>query len=158
MSRSVLSTAFALLVVSLFTACGSPSQPSDVLQVRATTSFGFCVGYCRTTLEITPTEAVYTREGWRGEPPIVRREPLASSDWSDLTRAVDRDRLGALPDVIGCPDCADAGAESVGVVAVDWTKTVTFDHGAVVPTIQSLLGRVRAIRGRFEQVSSPPRP
>jgi len=155
-----LSPSVALLAVSfgLMAACGSPTRPADVLQVRATTSFGFCVGYCRTTLEITPTEAVYTREGWRGEPPIVRREPLAAAEWSDLTRAVDRDGLGALPDVIGCPDCADAGAESVGVVAADWTKTVTFDHGADVPTIQPLLERVRVIRRRFEQVSSPPRP
>jgi hypothetical protein len=39
------------------------------------------------------------------------------------------------------------------VVGTDWAKTVTFDHGADVPTIQPLLDHVRAIRRRFEPVS-----
>jgi hypothetical protein len=52
--------------------------------------------------------------------------------------------------VFGCPDCADAGAESVEVFGLDWSKRVTFDHGAPMPELQPLLGRVRALRGRVE--------
>lgn len=140
----------ALLALLLTPACDSPSRPSEIALVRATTSFGFCVGYCQTTIEITADQVVYVKEGWQGEPPLRRTGTMTSSEWNDLRRAVDRARLEALPDVIGCPDCADGGAEAVGVVAADWSKTVTFDHGDDVPQIQPLLDRVRAIRRRFE--------
>ena len=139
-----------LAVLLCATACANPSRPSEIVRVRATTSFGFCVGYCRTTLEISSSEVVFVKEGWRGEPPLRQTATLTPSEWNDLVRAVDRARLEALPNVIGCPDCADGGAESVDVLAANWSKAVTFDHGADLPSIRPLLDRVRAIRQRFE--------
>ena len=128
----------------------SPSGPGDLTTIRATTSFGFCVGYCVATLEISSAEMVYVEESPRGGLPTVRRTmPLSSSEWDALTEALDRSAIERLPDTIGCPDCADGGAESIEVVGVDWRKRVTFDHGAAIPELQPLLARVRTLRSRF---------
>jgi hypothetical protein len=118
--------------------------------IRSTTSFGFCWGYCRTTLDITPTEMVFVEDGWRDEVPVVRRTARVSSEeWQALLSAVDRSRIEPLPARIGCPDCADGGAESLEVVAGDWQKTVTFEYDAALPQLQPLLERVRVLRRRF---------
>jgi hypothetical protein len=66
---------------------------------------------------------------------------------------VDRRQLEALPAVLGCPDCADAGAESLEVVATEWRKDVLFDYGAAVPALQPLLDKVRIVRRRLESTA-----
>jgi hypothetical protein len=143
---SILGTAACVML-----ACASsPTGPDAVTVIRSTTSFGFCLGYCQTTLEITPDQLVYVEESRRGELPAVRRTmPLASSEWNELTALLDRRAIESLPDTLGCPDCADGGAESVEVVADDWRKRVTFEHGATIPELQPLVARVRTLRSRF---------
>jgi hypothetical protein len=140
----------AVLILSL-SGCGkTPTDATAIATIRATTAFGFCVGYCRTSLDITAEQAVFVKQSLRGELPDVRRTlPITAAEWKGLVDAVDRKRLEALPAVVGCPDCADGGAESVEVVGADWRKGVSFDHGANLTELQPLLGRVRAVRNRF---------
>jgi hypothetical protein len=109
-----------------------------------------CTGYCQTTLEITCHEAVLVEESWRSEPPLRHSMRLSPSEWSALVRAVDRQRLEAQPAVVGCPDCADGGAESLEVVGADWSKRVAFDFRAEMPELQPLLDQVRALRNRLK--------
>jgi hypothetical protein len=128
----------------------SPTGPGAVTAIRATTSFGFCVGYCQATLEISSEEMVYVEESRRSELPTVRRTArLSSSEWNALIDGLDRSAIERLPDTVGCPDCADGGAESIEVIGVDWRKRVTFEHGATMPVLQPLLDRVRMLRSRF---------
>ena len=148
----------ALALASLFPllACDDSPAGPEVLVVRGGTSFGFCLptAYCTTTLEITPTTVVLTRTS-RALGDLRTTGTLTRAEWESLTRAVDEDRLRALPDVVGCPDCADGGAEFVEVVTADGTKRVTFEFGATLPSIQPLVDQVRAIRRRLEPISIP---
>jgi hypothetical protein len=138
-------------------ACGgsAPSAPSsgdEAVVIRATTSFGFCIGYCQTRLEITSEGMSFVEEAASGElPPVVRQASLSAEEWNALVAAVDRGRIEALPGTVGCPDCADGGAESLEVVATDWSHAVKFDYGATMPELQPLLGLVRSLRDRFDQ-------
>jgi hypothetical protein len=138
-------------------ACDSTSASDDVNLIRTTTSFGFCIGYCRATLEVTADGIVFLEEGTRqpGLPPVRRTAPITPSEWRALTEGVDQDDIESLPDTIGCPDCADGGAESVEVIATDWRKEVTFEFDAEVRELQPLLGRLRALRARFPPTVAP---
>jgi hypothetical protein len=143
-----------LLLSLLVTACGgsSPTPPDAgaVTTIRSTTSFGFCIGYCRTTLDITSQGMVLVEESPRGDQPTRRRTAaISASEWQALVEAVDRRRIEAVPLTVGCPDCADGGAESLEVVGADWQRRVTFDFDARMPELQPLLDRVRALRQRF---------
>jgi hypothetical protein len=142
-----------VLAAALAAACDSSSSPTatnGVSTIRSTTSFGFCLGYCRTTLDVSSNEFAFVEEGTRSTDVTPRRRTgsISSSEWESLAGAVDRDRVQALPDVIGCPDCADGGAESIEIHGEGWRKTVTFEFGANVPELQPLLDRVRALRER----------
>ena len=148
-SRSLILIVAAAAAGSL--ACSSsPTGPEGVTVIRATTSFGFCLRYCKTTLEITEAGLTFVEEAPRGDLPTVRRTAAVSaSEWQALVAALDRSKIEALPETLGCPDCADGGAESLEVVGADWRKSVTFEFGATIPELQPLLERVRALRGRF---------
>lgn len=133
--------------------CGEGVAPG-VSSVASTTSFGMCVGYCSTQLEISEGQAVLTRtsRGGRGtqELPDQRfTQTLTHAEWVEITHLAAAAKFEGLPPVIGCPDCADGGAESLTVNGGTVPKTVSFEHGATVEQVQPLLERVRAIRAKL---------
>jgi hypothetical protein len=142
-----------LLAFLAFTLAGCGSSPTqsdaDIAVIRSTTSFGFCVGYCKATLEITPERMVFLEESPRGDrAPRQRSAAITTEEWNALVAAVDRAKIESLPAQIGCPDCADGGAESLEVVGAEWQRRVTFEFGASIAELQPLLERVRALRTR----------
>lgn len=149
--RSALALAMA---TSMLAACASETAGTGVKQVASTTSFGMCMGYCKTRLEISEAGAVLVREPWgRGGPsglPEQRFEsPLAAGEWREIARLAAAAKIDALPETIGCPDCADGGAESLTIVDGDGPKTITFDHGATIEEAAPLLAKVRALREKM---------
>ncbi len=146
-------SAVATLALS---ACASTATPTEgVTRVVSTTSFGMCVGYCTTRLEISEGEAVLIRQarGGRGAPqdlPDQRTSrPLTTAEWQDIQRLAARADFEAMPDVVGCPDCADGGAEGLVVESAGETESVSFEHGASLASAQPLLNRVRALRAQL---------
>ncbi len=149
---------FGVLAAVLFVAaCASApaSAPVDVRQIVSTTSFGMCVGYCTTRLEISPGRAVLIREarGGRGAPQNLPNQRFAAvltpDEWSELERLAASTNLTGLPPVIGCPDCADGGAESLTIAGSGAPQSVSFEFGASVVQAGPLLERVRALRARL---------
>jgi hypothetical protein len=144
-----------LAVVLGLAACESGgASASGVRKIASTTSFGMCAGYCKTTLEITQGEAVLTREAWgRGAganlPPQRFTAQLTPQEWQEFAGLAAAAKIDGLPATIGCPDCADGGAESLTIVTEGGTKTITFHHGAAIKEAQPLLDRVRALRTRM---------
>jgi hypothetical protein len=144
----------AAVVALTLTSCGEGVGAQGVHQVVSTTSFGMCVGYCSTQLEISEGQAVLTRtsRGGRGaqELPDQRfTQTLTAEEWTEIARLAAAVKFDGLPPVIGCPDCADGGAESLTVIGGTVPKTVSFDHGATVEQVQPLLDRVRGIRAKL---------
>jgi hypothetical protein len=147
LGRLGLAAAVALSLLG----CGNGVEAQGVQQVVSTTSFGMCVGYCSTRLEISEGAAVLTRtsRGGRGaqELPDQRfTQTLTQEEWVEITRLAAAARFDGLAPVIGCPDCADGGAESLTIVKASGDKTISFEHGAAIEQAQPLLERVRAIR------------
>lgn len=148
----VLAGTFALSACDT-TPTQSGQAASPVTRIESTTSFGMCMGYCRTRLELTQAEFVLIREpGGRGAPtlPVQRFTATpAAGEWQQLATLAAAARIAGLPETIGCPDCADGGAESLAITGTGGEKKVTFDHGADISELQPLLTRVREIRVRL---------
>ncbi len=129
-------------------------KPAAVTKVASTTSFGMCVGYCSTRLEISEGQAVLTRSarGGRGGANLPDQRftaALTPAEWQEISGAASAARLEGLHETIGCPDCADGGAESLTIVGAGDPRTINFDHGAAIAQAQPLLDRVRALRTRL---------
>ncbi|WP_135211008.1 hypothetical protein [Vitreimonas flagellata] len=143
------------LAAALFSlaACASAPAPasSEIRQIVSTTSFGMCVGYCTTRLEISEGQAVLIRDGRGGRggaqlPDQRFTATLTPAEWQELQRLAAATDLSGLPATIGCPDCADGGAESL---SINGAAPTTFDFGATINQAQPLLQRVRALRERL---------
>ena len=148
----------AFVLALALAACASAAAPpaQSVTRIVSTTSFGMCVGYCTTRLEISEGQAVLVREarGGRGAPnpaqtPQRFTAQLSAAEWQEMQRLAANVDMDALPDVVGCPDCADGGAEGLTIEAASGAESVSFDHGAALPQAQPLLERVRALRARL---------
>lgn len=152
--KGLVRLGLAAAVVLTLASCGNGAEAPGMQQVVSTTSFGMCVGYCSTRLEISEGAAVLTRtsRGARGaqELPDQRfTQTLTPDKWVEITRLVAAAKFDGLPPVIGCPDCADGGAESLTIIGAAVPKTVSFEHGATVEQVQPLLDRVRALRAKL---------
>lgn len=154
-----MSPAKLMAIAALFlSACASaPTQEParDVRQIVSTTSFGMCVGYCTTRLEISQGRAVLIREarGGRGAPQNLPEQRYATvltpEEWDSIQALAANTNLSGLPDTIGCPDCADGGAESLAITANGQERRVSFDYGAQIPQAAQLLERIRELRTRL---------
>ena len=148
---SQLKLGLLALTFALAGCATATTAPTEIRQIVSTTSFGMCVGYCSTRLEISEGQAVLIRDGrsgrGSGELPDQRfTQTLTPSEWQELAGLAARTNLDSLPATIGCPDCADGGAESL---SINGGRPVTFDYNANVPEAQALLDRVRALRARL---------
>jgi hypothetical protein len=158
-STNIASAAALIAASFLIGGCQSgdvvSAETSGVSKITATTSFGMCVGYCTTMLEIRKGEVVLTRIGRGGRgaaqalPDQVARRTLDTAEWNDLVSLAANARFEGLPAVVGCPDCADGGAESLSVESANGTRSVKFEFGAEVEGIQPLLDRVRKEREKL---------
>jgi hypothetical protein len=151
MRRRSFIACLPLAAALLGAAChSSPTEP-EVLTVRSGTFFGMCPpgAYCETTLEVASGSAVLTTIHRGGGSNIVIAGTLAAGEWAALIATVDEGRLRSLPAIIGCPDCADGGAEWIEVTTSGWTKKVTFEFGSSPGGMEALATRVRSIRARL---------
>ena len=79
--------------------------------------------------------------------------PLTAAEWRDIQSLAAAADFDALPDVVGCPDCADGGAEGLTVEDAEGAESVSLEFRANVREVQPLLTRVRAIRDRLMPAS-----
>ncbi len=118
--------------------------------IKTGTSFGMCAGYCVTELVINSKSIIYIRSG--DERPEVKNEiSLPPDKWNVLVNALDIKKFNLLPEKIGCPDCADGGAEWIEINDGKTIKKVTFEYGASISEIDPLRKILSEVR---EDVSS----
>lgn len=151
--KTGMGPAWALAVgaaLSLAACSHRTSEPSGVAQIEWTSSFGFCppTSYCTTRLRVSGAEAVVTLES-RESPTRRNSVQLTGGEADALARAAAQARFDGLGPVIGCPDCADGGAETLSVTGAGGTQTVTFEFSASVGALEPLLGRMRGLAERL---------
>jgi hypothetical protein len=158
-SMPALPSSFLAVGMVAVATCGSPSTPSaQPVAFASIVSFGFCAPslYCTSRLELSEREAVLTYESGQ-QAPLVRRRDLQPSEWQGLVAALDATRLRALPNRIGCPDCADGGAETLTVAFAEGpSSSVTFEYGQDVPGIAVVQAQIRSIRDSFDRPETGP--
>ena len=135
---------------------GTGNQPKETTSpfiIRSGTSFGECGGYCRTMLEVDSLDASFSEYSWGDTvhfPTKHQSAKLTPGDLQCLMSAVDSAAFMKLDSVIGCPDCADGGAEWIEIEGKGIRKRITFEFGHSVDAIQHLIDKVRLLRANFK--------
>ena len=118
-------------------------------------SFGMCLGYCLTDLELAGADVLLTRSAWPGLDeeelePVVVEGALTGEGEAALADAA-RGLVGVvLRDTYGCPDCADGGSGWVIVRDAAGQRRSKFEYFNPPPelaTVDELLrGVIDALR------------
>lgn len=146
----LMSLALVPLALAIVACDESTTGASDVSFVEWTSSFGFCPpeSYCTTRLRVTGRQAVVTRES-RVSPTVRAETQLSVAEAEAIADAAARARFDGLPPVIGCPDCADGGAEMLTVMVEDQERTVTFEFESRLDAMEPLLSQMRSLVERL---------
>ena len=153
------SNLYSLIIVLLLSACindpfgGSSNKKSNEdIVIKTGTSFGFCLGYCSLDVTITKNIINYissSRDEY-SNPTRTSNKSISIEEWNKLVTLIDMDTFEKLDDVIGCPDCADGGAEWIEIKMGDRKKKVTFEYGNSLEGMKELLNQLRIIRNLYK--------
>lgn len=136
----------------LFAACApdqSPVSPSGEMLIAYGTSFGECRGYCNDALTIEKGAVLFTKSANDEQPDLTASATLSAAEQAAILSAVRWQEFVKLPEIIGCPDCADGGAEWIEISYPSARKRVTFEFGAELAGYMELLSKLREIRARM---------
>lgn len=148
------------MILSTFFAAGcevdSQTPDSQSLVVNYGTSFGMCIGACRKEISVEKdktTFTVYVSQGRGGANPTTQtyNEKNTNNLSNELSQNLDYEAFMKLDERIGCPDCADGGAEFVEIIKGDRKHKVTFEYGKSPKEIVKLVTILREKRVYFEQ-------
>jgi len=155
-SKTMKLFAIALLIGLLADRCsGSATEtaPPDSLVIRTGTSFGMCVGYCNQEYVIQKTNVTLTQRA-NGSP---RQQPTKTCQFTldagvqnQLLSMIDFRQFSQQPATLGCPDCADGGAEYIELQTGGEKHRVTFDYGRTIPGFEPLVELLRQQRAQFK--------
>jgi hypothetical protein len=121
------------------------------------TSFGMCVGLCQTLYEITEDQIRLTNSTWEWEnkPAKTCVSDLSESDFNAISSKLSINEFKKLPAIIGCPDCADGGAEYIELVFLDGSKQrVTFEYMNEPSQLREIVEILRQTTADFKECSN----
>jgi len=135
------------------------SQESNELKISTTYSYGFCMGYCNLSFNITSAEILvseYSHEKDSSEFPVLEeRYPVSEEFWNNLLSKMNIDEFNSLPDVVGCPECVDQGAILISISYGNVSKNVTIDPLEEPPEIFELLKIFHDLNEKYyDEISS----
>ena len=128
------------------------SQSDAALTIRTGTSFGFCRGYCRNDYTFAGTSVTLTQNSSADRLPTkVCQTTINADTWTTLKGLADLETFSKQPATIGCPDCADGGAEYIELQTGTQTYRVTFPYGKTIPGFESIVSTLRQQRDGFKE-------
>lgn len=150
--KSLYLCSFAIILLPIIH--GAQLGRKDIVAISSGTSFGFCIGYCRRSINIKPDpykliarkEPNFPQDEY---PPVVKQNSFSSAEWKNLINLVSPRGFRALNETIGCPDCADGGAEWIEIKWPSVTKRVTFEFGKTIKGFNGLVEALRKLRKKY---------
>lgn len=98
--------------------------------IKYGTTFGKCEGYCITTITMQEGSAIYEQSAHTDETAYPSTSCTSNfPQYKDFRSQIDPDVFLDLPETIGCPDCADGGAEWIELQTPKTSHRVTFELG-----------------------------
>ena len=144
-----IETLILLCFLIFGTACSE--EDDELYKLNYGTSFNMCVGYCKNEMTLESHFVTYNPTGWVDSiQTITCRDELEINSWKYFETHLNINDFFDLPNTIGCPDCADGGAEWIEVYYNGFHKKVIFEYGDTIKPVESLILQLRTFRKRFE--------
>lgn len=144
--------AFIALIAAIFSfnSCQKNGN-TNIREIGYGTSFGMCVGYCVNDIAVSVNEVKFSKRKHETNSDIKTcTKKMTEEELNELKKLVNQHDFEKLPEVIGCPDCADGGAEWVALKIDGKIKKVTFEYGNAPSTLKKLVAKLKEIKESFK--------
>lgn len=145
-----------ILTIIAFSMCNDSADErlpfsESIQEIRYGTSFGMCIGYCKHEFTFSENRIDLERSSWGESIPTQRfYHELPTIQADSISMFVNQTTFKQLENVIGCPDCADGGAEWVQIIFSDYSiHKVTFEYYHEPESIQPLVQLLRSMTQRY---------
>ncbi len=149
MKKSLI-LAFVGILAFAFSSCEKKGF-ENVDSISYGTSFGMCAGYCHNELSINGNKTTMTRQK-NGDPTAAKtcNSSVSESEVNEIKKLLNTDEVYKLPKTIGCPDCADGGAEWVAFKSNGKDYKITFEYGHAPEALKAAVDQLKAISETFK--------
>jgi hypothetical protein len=138
---------FTLLLIS----CLETESPRIDYDFKYGRSFGFCIGLCYSEIHFQDGEVILNKESREGDSSRTFTRKINDQEFNSLFKKFNPHKFNELPSIIGCPDCADGGAEYIEVLIDGEWKRVTFEYGSAVEGIQVVVNNLRDLYDSLDE-------
>lgn len=139
-----MKTIFTLItILTMASHCNNKMETTGITKIEFGTSFGNCLGYCIQMSTYTDGQVTKKLSPSRSQG-IAPKE--CSKKWSGfhlITSKIDMIAFNDLEETIGCPDCADGGAEWIQIFTSDGSKKVTYEYGKEPAVVEPFISELR---------------
>jgi len=157
MNKLLLKVLGLFIIAVVYVSCDELKEEDLVFNSEITTieygkSFGECIGYCNYSIALTENSLNYKIASWDNNgqyPEISRTVEIDSAIWFELKEEIDFLLFRNLDEVIGCPDCADQGAEWVMIETSNISHQVTFEYENEPEEIEDLVESLRDLMEKY---------
>ncbi|HEX5169931.1 MAG TPA: hypothetical protein VFW11_12220 [Cyclobacteriaceae bacterium] len=123
---------------------------AHVIKIKYGTSFGYCVGYCWKQLVIDSDNIEFQKMSREENEPVNCERDITCTEWVPLATNIDPNDFFALAETIGCPDCADGGAEWLEIQTPTSKHKVTFEYMSPPTEISGYVTNLRELMKTFD--------
>ena len=136
-----------LLLILLLSVSCTNELDKRIKQLNYGTSFGECMGYCKHQVSVTVDSVKYSCiSNGNSLPQKDYSEKTNSTTWDSIRTNIGTSSFFALPEVIGCPDCADGGAEWIELILYNGeSHKVSYEYGKSPTIIEDYIKKCRQI-------------
>lgn len=115
------------------------------------TSFGMCTGYCAQSIVISDSKLTFSKSK-NGSTPDTKTcsKSISATEINEIKNLLVANQLSNLPERIGCPDCADGGAEWVSVTADGKQYKITYEYGKAPKELAGAVAKLKVLKDSFK--------
>lgn len=150
MRNSIFLTVSVLFSLYLLSGCRKTLN-DDTLKISYGTYFGMCSGFCNQEIRITKDQIRFNKRKNGVEHTLINcNQNLSTAHWAQLKGQINYRKFAALEEVMGCPDCADGGAEWIEIQSGERKHKITFEYGHAPEEVKAYIGKLREIKESFK--------
>jgi len=134
----------------IFSSC-KKGKIKELNSIGYGTSFGMCAGYCNQSLLISDLKLSFSKSK-NGQVPDTKNcnKSISETEVNALKRELNLNQLADLPEVIGCPDCADGGAEWISVNADGKQYKIIFGYDQAPKELENAVSKLKVLMASFK--------
>lgn len=148
MKRTLLLITFSAILS--FAGC-KKDRINNLNSISYGTSFGMCVGYCSNNLLISDLKLTFSKsKNGQASDTKTCSKTISEADVNAIKNELNMEKIAALPETIGCPDCADGGAEWIAINADGKQYKITYEYGKAPKELEAAVARLKLLKDGFK--------